>query len=54
VDYGSHGKRNYKKGQAFMEAMDVAHYGVNISASPVRILAVYMGAEGSKNVIAVK
>jgi len=54
VDYGSHGKRTYKKGQAFIEAMDVAHYGINMSVSPVRILAVYMGAKGSKNVIPVK
>ena len=54
VDYGSHGKRTYKKGQAFMEAMDVAHYGINMSVSPVRILAVYMGAKGSKNVIVEK
>lgn len=54
VDYGSHGQRTYKKGQAFMEAMDVAHFGINNSAQPVSILAVYMGAEGSENVIPVK
>ena len=54
VDYGSHGKRTYKKGQAFMEAMDVAHFGTNNGTQPVRILAVYMGAQGAKNVIPVK
>jgi len=54
VDYGSHGKRIYKKGQAFMEAMTVAHYGIDTGKQPVRILAVYMGAKGSKNVIPVK
>jgi quercetin dioxygenase-like cupin family protein len=52
VDYGSHGKRTYGKGHAFMEAMDSAHFGINLGAQPVRILAVYMGADGAKNVIA--
>ena len=51
VDYGDHGKRTYRQGQALMEAMDVAHYGVNDGAEPVRILVVYMGAEGAANVI---
>jgi quercetin dioxygenase-like cupin family protein len=51
VDYGTHGTRTYKKGQAFMEAMDVTHFGINHGAEPVRILAVYMGAEGARNVI---
>jgi len=54
VDYGARGKRTYRKGQAFMEAMAVAHFGINNGAQPVRILAVYMGAAGSKDVIAVK
>jgi hypothetical protein len=34
-----------------MEAMDVAHFGVNTGAEPVRILVVYMGADGAENVI---
>ena len=54
VDYGSHGTRTYKQGTSFMEAMDVAHYGINNGKEPVRILAVYMGAKGAKNVIPVK
>jgi len=54
VDYGTHGTRTYRQGQAFMEAMDVAHFGINNGTTPVRILAVYMGAQGSENVIAVK
>jgi quercetin dioxygenase-like cupin family protein len=49
VDYGAHGKRTYRAGEAFMEAMDVAHFGVNTGAQPVRILAVYIGAEGGAN-----
>jgi hypothetical protein len=34
--------------------MDVAHFGVNSGAEPVRILVVYMGADGAENVIPVK
>ena len=51
VDYGTQGKRTYGKGYAFMEAMDVAHSGVNTGTQPVRILAVYMGAQGAKDVV---
>ena len=51
VDYGDHGRRTYRQGQALMEAMDIAHFGVNNGAEPVRILVVYMGAEGAENVI---
>ena len=54
VDYGAHGARTYRKGDALMEAMGVAHYGINKSAQPVRILVVYMGADGAKDVIPVK
>jgi len=53
VDYGTHGKRIYKKGDAFMEAMAVPHAGTNTGTVPVRILAVYMGADGAKDTIPV-
>jgi quercetin dioxygenase-like cupin family protein len=54
VDYGTHGSRNYHQGQAFMEAMAVAHFGVNNGAQPVRLLAVYMGAKDARDVIPAK
>ena len=54
VDYGTHGSRTYRQGQSFMEAMAVAHFGVNNGAQPVRLLAVYMGAKGAKDVIPAK
>lgn len=54
VDYGAHGTRTYRAGQAFMEAMEVAHFGINSGTAPVRILAVYMGAQGAEDVIPVK
>ena len=51
VDYGSYGTRRYTKGQAFMEAMAVAHSGQNTGAEPVQILAVSIGAEGTADVL---
>jgi quercetin dioxygenase-like cupin family protein len=54
VDYGKHGKRTYRPGDAFMEAMKVPHYGQNEGDKPVRLLAVYMGAKRAKDVIPVK
>ena len=54
VDYGKHGKRTYRKGQSFMEAMNAAHFGVNTGKKPVRLLAVYMGAKHAKDVVPVK
>jgi quercetin dioxygenase-like cupin family protein len=51
VDYGTHGTRTYVRGQAFMEAMSVAHFGANSGTAPVRILAVYMGAQGTEDVV---
>ena len=54
VDYGEKGKRVYKQGDAFMEAMQVAHKGINLGTAPVQILAVYMGAAGTDDVIPVR
>lgn len=51
VDYGSKGTRTYRKGEAFMEAETVTHNGTNDGDVPVRILVVFMGADGSQNVI---
>jgi quercetin dioxygenase-like cupin family protein len=54
VDYGKRGKRTYRQGESFMEAMNVAHFGVNTGAQPVRLLAVYMGAKRAKDVVPVR
>jgi len=40
------GKRVYRAGDAFMEAIRLSHNGRNTGAGPMRILAVFMGAEG--------
>ena len=47
VDYSDRGKRTFRKGDALMEAMDTAHFGADAGPQPVRILTVYMGAEGA-------
>ncbi len=54
VDYGPHGRRTYTQGQALMEAMNAPHKGINATGQPVRILCVFMGAEGTANVSVVK
>ncbi len=54
VDYGPHGRRTYVQGQALMEAMNAPHKGINATDRPVRILCVFMGAEGTANVSLVK
>jgi len=51
VDYGAHGTRIYRPGDAFLEAMSVWHDGINTGTVPVKLLAVYMGAKGSETVI---
>jgi quercetin dioxygenase-like cupin family protein len=49
VDYGIQGTRVYKVGDSLLEAMNWPHDGMNKGTVPVRILAVYMGAEGMPN-----
>ncbi|WP_310621886.1 cupin domain-containing protein [Flexibacterium corallicola] len=43
--------RTYKQGEAFLEATNTWHYGVNNGKEPARILAVFLGAEGLPNAI---
>ena len=50
VDYGDAGKRTYGPGEAFVEAMNVTHRGMNLGTTTVNILSVYIGAEGTQNV----
>lgn len=51
VSYEGRGSRRFRQGESFLEAMDVVHSGKNTGTVPVKILAVYMGAEGAKDVI---
>ncbi|MBI3196074.1 MAG: cupin domain-containing protein [Rhodospirillales bacterium] len=49
VEYKDLGRRVYRQGEALLEAMDVPHRGLNLGTRPVRLLAVYLGAEGTAN-----
>jgi quercetin dioxygenase-like cupin family protein len=49
VDYGSKGVKDYKAGDTFLEAMEWPHNATNKTDKPVRLLAVYMGAEGKSD-----
>lgn len=51
VDYGTHGKKIYRAGDSLLEALHVAHDGMNTGAEPARILAVFMGARGVPNTV---
>ena len=51
VDYGPMGKKIFRKGDALVEAMDVPHRGTNPGTSTVKLLAVYLGAEGTPDVV---
>ena len=46
VDYGDKGKRVFHTGDAVAEAISVPHNGKNTGDGPMRLFAVYIGAEG--------
>lgn len=50
VDYGTAGRKVFRRGEAMVEAMAVPHRGMNFGSEPVRILAIHLGAEGTANV----
>ena len=49
VDYGTKGTKIYEAGGGVLEAMNWPHNGTNKGTVPVRLLAVYMGAEDEAN-----
>lgn len=49
VEYDAGVVKEYAAGTALMEAQDVWHNGTNKGDDAVRILTVYMGAEGARN-----
>ena len=51
VEYDAGVTKEFPAGTAMMEAEDVWHNGTNMGEDPVRILTVYMGAEGKKNLV---
>ena len=53
VDYGSEGIKTYVAGDSFLEAFEWPHNATNNGTEPVEIFAVYLGAPGLENAIAV-
>lgn len=51
VEYDGAGRRTLVAGDHLMEAMKVAHNGSNLGTEPVRILVVYLGAQGKPLVV---
>jgi quercetin dioxygenase-like cupin family protein len=45
VDYGSKGKRVFKAGTSYIEAINWCHAGKSLGGKPVRIIGVYLGQE---------
>jgi hypothetical protein len=46
VDYGDKGTHTYSTGEGLLEAINWPHNGMNRGTVPVRLLAVYAGANG--------
>lgn len=51
VDYGPDGARVYHAGDTLLEAFRTPHNGGNSGTGDVRLLAVFMGAEGVANTV---
>jgi quercetin dioxygenase-like cupin family protein len=51
VEYDAGVTKEFPAGTAMMQAEDVWHNVTNMGEDPVRILTVYMGAEGKKNLV---
>ncbi len=54
IHYKGHPTKTFKPGDSLLEAMMVEHNGRNTGKDPVRILVVFMGAEGVANTSAAK
>ncbi|WP_423067106.1 cupin domain-containing protein [Devosia sp. CN2-171] len=53
VDYGTKGKKVYRAGEAVLEAVGWAHNGTNTGTVPMKLVAVYMGADSAANTVKV-
>lgn len=50
VDYGSKGKRTFKAGSSYVEALNWCHFGRAVGNQPVQLLAVYLGQQDPNQV----
>jgi quercetin dioxygenase-like cupin family protein len=51
VDYGAKGKRVYRKGDALAEAINEVHNGRNTGKRLMRILCLFIGADGEPGTV---
>lgn len=51
VDYGPDGTHVYREGEVIVEAIRIAHNGHNLGPKPVRLFAVFLGAEGATDTV---
>ena len=54
VDYGDKGQRVYRAGDGFTEAIHQEHNGRNTGGGLMRVLALFMGAEGLPTTVAIE
>lgn len=52
VDYGAKGRKTYRAGDNFLEAVDWCHAGRAVGDVPVVLISVYIGADKIKNTAA--
>jgi quercetin dioxygenase-like cupin family protein len=52
VDYGARGRKTYRAGDNFLEAVDWCHAGRTVGDVPVVLISVYIGADKTKNTVA--
>lgn len=51
VDYGTRGKRTFKPGDGFLEAVDWCHAGSAVGEAPVVLISIYMGDDKTQNTV---
>lgn len=51
VDYGSKGKRIFKAGSSYIEAINWCHAGKSLGGKPVRLIGVYLGQENPDQIV---
>ena len=54
IKYGGGRIRTYKKGDAFIEAVNTRHNGKNIGKTPAKILVVFISEKNKQTVLRVK
>jgi quercetin dioxygenase-like cupin family protein len=54
VDYGTNGKKTYRAGESVLEAVGWPHNGTNTGTVPMKLIAVYMGADNAANTVKVQ